>query len=411
MKMSKKWSHFWKIQKHNAGGFTLVELIVVIAILAILAGVAIPAYSGYIEKANRAGDEALLSAVNTAYASACITNGDDINLVNEVKPIKLADGKIPENAVDPYGTEFWQFYGENKDAQFKMIKSLVFDTAKRMFVDPATETNITLSYGGNNVVLSGAQLQILKDSSFYSDGKTSDELLEQVNTVAKIANGMGSIQSVMGTAGYINATMAALGLTSTGDPVKDSQTLIAKAEAIALQKMGLTDKSQIDATNKSEFDKYVSDVQSNALVAITAQKTSGMTAEQAKNLLVGVSSDSIYQNMTAGATDTIKQDAMNQAALAYGMYYAFVNSSACTDSSLKQNQIFADDVTKALDDQNGEFQKYLQSDQGLKDMEAYLAALDVISSGTQTPEAMEKVVTEGFNSEELKNLLNGAMGQ
>ena len=33
------------------GGFTLVELIVVIAILAILASVAVPAYSGYIAKA------------------------------------------------------------------------------------------------------------------------------------------------------------------------------------------------------------------------------------------------------------------------------------------------------------------------------------------------------------------------
>ena len=51
------------------GGFTLVELIVVIAILAILAAVAVPAYSGYIASANRAGDEALLSEINTAFAS------------------------------------------------------------------------------------------------------------------------------------------------------------------------------------------------------------------------------------------------------------------------------------------------------------------------------------------------------
>ena len=48
------------------GGFTLVELIVVIAILAILAGVAIPAYSGYITKANEAADMTMLDSVKTA---------------------------------------------------------------------------------------------------------------------------------------------------------------------------------------------------------------------------------------------------------------------------------------------------------------------------------------------------------
>ena len=47
-------------------GFTLVELIVVIAILGILAAVAVPAYSGYLTKAEEAGDITSLDAVKTA---------------------------------------------------------------------------------------------------------------------------------------------------------------------------------------------------------------------------------------------------------------------------------------------------------------------------------------------------------
>ena len=59
------------------GGFTLVELIVVIAILAILAGVAVPAYSGYIKKANQAADYTALDAVKTAVNFVAVEKDTD----------------------------------------------------------------------------------------------------------------------------------------------------------------------------------------------------------------------------------------------------------------------------------------------------------------------------------------------
>lgn len=57
------------------GGFTLVELIIVIAILAILSTGAIAGYSAYIEKANDAAVEAVLSDIYTAAVLANAETG------------------------------------------------------------------------------------------------------------------------------------------------------------------------------------------------------------------------------------------------------------------------------------------------------------------------------------------------
>lgn len=55
-------------------GFSLVELIVVIAIMAIIAGVAIPVYTTYIDKTNKAADEQLFADIQDALAYALVAD-------------------------------------------------------------------------------------------------------------------------------------------------------------------------------------------------------------------------------------------------------------------------------------------------------------------------------------------------
>ena len=114
------------------GGFTLVELVVVIAILAILAGVAVPAYSGYISKANQAADDAQIVVINQAIDAACAMNGKtsaDATVTvtgNAVTAIAIAgdnDAALEDKVLSDYNT----FIAGNTISALKYYSGLAAD--------------------------------------------------------------------------------------------------------------------------------------------------------------------------------------------------------------------------------------------------------------------------------------------
>ena len=399
------------------GGFTLVELIVVIAILAILAGVAVPVYSGYIAKANEAADLQLLGALNSAFTAACVENGEvvddamvgaEFTMTGTEGDMKISGLTLPqavegrarsgEKAAKIFAS-FQNFYGANMDKGFKVFVKIVFTedgsfegyTADEVaqggsMKDNGDGTWTITTTSGTSVTVSATDLDALKNSTFGEMG--ADALLNELDTVTNLAASMiytnagGTVEAMLNDYEFLRFYLKNAGVTGTeGMSYEDID-----ANLEALQPNG----NQI----------------ANAAVLYAAQNANKMDRTDITAFL-NESNGTMYQSVMGNMNGENSSTAMTQAALAYGMYLAFNRNQGNTDDV--DSTVMMSVMTGQSADSD-EFRAYLNSAQGQADLNAYLAALNMVDSNTQSNSGLvNNTINNGFNTTDLQELLGQAM--
>ena len=370
MKFMKNWKRFWTLNAHHDAGFTLVELIVVIAILAILATVAVPAYSGSVKKAQESNDIQLLGTINTAFAAACLSHGTDINSITSANISLNDDGTVDLDSVTPYGDDFAVYFAGNENVAFKVYESIAFFPDLDCFAE-----GVALAYGNTYVSLTTQQAQALKNSSFGN------------------LTGSGLATEVATLTGLFGADP---------DLASDLEDMLGGADAAAALLVAYTGKSieeiyaPLDGESPDDYNARINTMYANAAVLSVASTATNMDTDHVSSLL------------TTGSFSGTSEEKMAQAAMAYGMYTAYVNSNGFEGEELTE----LTDILYASQNDEG-FAAYLKTEQANTDMSAFLSTLQAISDNSGSTDVTSSIILNGFdsaNNPELTELLEALLG-
>lgn len=191
------------MKKMKNAGFSLVELIVVIAIMAILVGVAVPVYTGYIEKTQKAKDEQLVEEIKHAMEIAAI--GDEWH--KELTGDKLTG--IGMIVVKENGTTVVPFTNTSAADLSEKIEEAMEATFGTNYTD-----DLTLSYDGWTGTLDGTGSIAIAGSAYAKD---TEGLLKTVQNItdafAGVADKMddaikSEINALLGTTDATAAQLA-----------------------------------------------------------------------------------------------------------------------------------------------------------------------------------------------------------
>ncbi len=371
--------------KNNNKGFSLVELIVVIAIMAILAAIAIPTFAHFITKANEASDAELLHNINYIFNASCVENGVDIKDVTAAEWDKtnkrVINVKVNGTDNDDIEASFATHFDLTEE-EFKLIENIVFDAEKHEFVAADGDT-ISVVYNGVTITLSSTDIQKIKDSAFAQIG--TDNLL----TMVDMASDMISSASEGSTLHNLAYSDEAIAFLCERLGVSNEQEI----GDILMAQYPQGDMSD-DEYNAFLDEKYNEMIANNA-VLYAAQKTE-------------VASEGIWDVLNAtNVKDTIKanenaEEQLAQSAMAFAMYSAYTKTDSIENVSLTE-------VYATLD--SADFKEYLTTPQAKKDLDGYLASMNVVNDGVSSGSgAAQNVLLNGFSDEELADLMKQVVG-
>lgn len=380
MNMKKKMKAFFTMNRHANEGFTLVELIVVIAILAILAGVAVPAYSGYIEKAERAADDQLLGTLNTAFAAACAFNGESNYGRSDNPSITINAGAVASNALntanDAINLSFAEFF---EGGTFKSVTGLVYMPGSGAFVRGGT---MTFSFGGQQITLNVSDVAILSGDNAFSD-RGSAALLNDVAVLENLlSTGIGN--EVLTDVKRSDAFLWALGGYAGMEQGEDE-----------------SDDAYLDKVYMYMQDPANEDAVYNAQIMFAANNAAHATQAQIDKLFTGTVTGNIAVMNPDGTRNN--EATMANAALAYGMYTAYMQRYPTGDENGRTD--FVNVVTSDA------FESYYETDDFKTDLEAYMAAMNMISDNTSNSKVTADILANGIaGNTELAELMKEVMG-